>query len=276
MNSEQKKNTDFPLIPKSDRKCVWMELGIVSYKICDRNFQCETCPLDIGLRGDCHLMNHPKQEILEKADSNINEQSFSRKHNKSLERLLKYKLDEYCHVHPGHSWVKVLNKNRVKIGIDDIVATTLGSIDSVILPLPGERIRRGSYCGQIIQFEQIFSIVSPISGQVLKVNKTLTSFPNKLTLDPLKKGWMLVIKPDNLDQDIEYCRSGDVLLSWYLKEFKWLESKLSEGFNRKYDNIGITLADGGEVSRNLRNYLPKERYRHLVLSLLGVPESNSS
>jgi len=275
MNSEQKKNTDFPLIPKSDRKCVWMELGIVSYKICDRNFECETCPLDIGLRGDYHLMNHPKQEILEKVDSDINEQSFTRNHNKSLERLLKYKLDEYCYVHPGHSWIKVLNKDRVKIGIDDIVATTLGSIDSVILPLPGERIRRGSYCGQIIQFEHIFSIVSPLSGEVLKVNKTLASFPNKLTLDPLKKGWMLVVKPDNLDQDIEYCRSGDVLLSWYLKEFKWLESKLSEGFHRRYDNIGITLTDGGEISRNLRNYLPKEQYRHLVLSLLGVPESNS-
>jgi len=275
MNSEQKKNTDFPLIPKSDRKCVWMELGIVSYKICDRNFECETCPLDMGLRGDYHLMNHPKQEILEKVDSNINEQSFTTKHNKSLERLLKYKLDEYCYVHPGHSWIKVLNKNRVRVGIDDIVATTLGSIDSVILPLPGERIKRGSYCGQIIQFEHIFSVVSPLSGQVLKVNKTLTSFPNKLTLDPLKKGWMLVVKPDSLDQDIEYCRSGDVLLSWYLKEFKWLESKLSEGFHRQYDNIGITLTDGGEISRNLRNYLPKEQYRHLVLSLLGVPESNS-
>ena len=273
MTLKHKENVDFPLIPKSDKKCVWMELGIVSYKICDRNFQCETCPLDQGLRGKNNIMNHPKREIHRTVDSNIKEQSSTRKHDSSLEHLLKLKLDEYCYVHPGHCWIKVLKQKRVKIGIDDIVATTLGSIDSVILPLPGEKIVRGGCCGQIIQFEHIFSIVSPLSGQVIEINKELAAFPNELALDPLKKGWMLVIKPDNLEQDLKYCRSGDALLSWYLKEFKWLECKLTEGFQQKYDNIGITLTDGGEISRNLRNYLPRDRYRRLVLNLLGVPDS---
>ncbi len=262
------------MIPKSDKKCVWMELGIVSYKICDRNFKCETCPLDLGLRGDNDIMNHPKPEIQQSVDSITNQLFFSRKNDSSLDHLLKLKLDLNCYVHPGHSWIKVSGKNRVKIGIDDIVATILGSIDEVVLPLPGEKIKRGANCGQIIQFEHIFSIVSPLSGQVIKINKELANFPNKLILDPLNKGWMIVVKPDNLEQDIKYCRSGDALLSWYLKEFKWLESKLTEGFQQKYDIVGITLNDGGEISRNLRNYLPKDHYRRLVLSLLGVPESS--
>ena len=269
MKFKQKKNEVFRIVPKNDKKCVWMELGIVSYKICERNFECETCPLDQGLRGSSNL-NQQQQLMEQPTDSNTK----SQKADPSLERLFKLKLDEHRFVHPGHCWIEVLSKNQVKIGIDDIVATTLGSIDNVILPLPGEKITKGASCGQIIQFEHIFSIVSPLSGWVMKVNQELTNFPNKVILDPLNKGWMIIVKPENLDQDLKYCRSGDALYSWYLKEFKWLESSLAEGFRHNSQNIGMTLNDGGEISRNLRNYLPKERYRRLVLSLLGIPESN--
>ena len=269
-----KNKIQFPLIPKNEKKCVWMELGMVSYKICDRNFQCETCPLDQGLRGDNNIINHPKREIQKLVDFNTKRQTLSRKQDSSLEHLLKLKLHKDCFVHPGHCCIKVLSQNRVKISIDDIVATTLGSIDNVILPLPGDKIKRDATCGQIIQFEHIFSIVSPLSGKVVKINDELADFPNELTLDPLNKGWMLIIKPDNLDLDLKYCRSGGALFSWYLKEFKWLESNLAKGFQQEPDTVGITLNDGGEISRNLRNYLPHDQYRRLVLSLLGMPNPN--
>lgn len=275
MNITQKKNTPFPIVPGNEKKCVWMELGIVSYKICDRNFECDSCPLDQGLRGtdDAAMMNHPKQPIRQPGDSAIAQKFSSRKHPSTLQRVIKLKLDENCYVHPGHTWMKILNQNQVKIGIDDIAATTLGSIDEIILPLPGEKITRGASCGQIIQYEHIFSIVSPLSGRVMAVNKNLSSFPNKLILDPLNKGWAIVIKPENLEQDLTYCRSGDALYSWYLKEFKWFECNLAKSFQSECNTAGITLNDGGEISRNLRNHLPKENYRRLIVSLLGTPEA---
>ena len=275
MNSNNKEYASFRIIPKSQKKCVWMEIGIVSYKICDRNFKCDDCPLDKGLRGDSSIMNYNQKDFnlsKTKADKG---QPPSVKNKSSLEYLIKLKLDEHYYVHPGHSWIKVLSQKRVKVGIDDIVATTLGSIDSVILPLPGEKIRRGANCGQIIQFEHIFSVVAPLSGQVVQVNQELADFPNKLTLDPLNKGWMIMIKPDNLDQDLKICRSGDVLISWYLKEFKWLECNLNKSFQQESLNLGTTLYDGGEISRNLRNYLPKEHYRRLIINLLGVPNTDT-
>ena len=124
------------------------------------------------------------------------------------------------------------------------------------------------------KFEHIFSIVSPLNGEIIEINKELANFPNELILDPLKKGWLMIIKPENVEQDLKYCRTGDALYSWYLKEFSWFESTLSEAFQQKYDTIGLSLTDGGEISRNLRNYLPKEKYRQLVLSLLGSPDSD--
>jgi glycine cleavage system H protein len=271
MDSKLNEYSSLSIIPKSQKKCVWMELGIVSYKMCDRNFECDNCPLDEGLRGDNTIMNHPKPEKL--ANSKLRQKSNTLKRDSSLERMLKMKLDGHYYVHPGHCWIKVLNPNLIKIGIDDIVATTLGNIDEVVLPLTGEKIRRNASCGQIIQFEHIFSVVSPVCGKVIETNKELANFPSKLTLDPLNQGWMISLEPDDLENDLKHCRSGDALYSWYLKEFKWLENNLNKGFQQELGTIGFTLNDGGEISRNLRNYLAKDHYRKLIIDLLGVPNS---
>ncbi len=275
MKLDKKESDRFNIIPQNERKCVWMEAGVVSYKICDRDFHCETCPLDIGLRGDqAKVINHPKLNFLKKTRKK--EKAHSNMLTSTCKRLFKFKLDESRYVNPGHCWVEIRNKNRVRIGLDDIVGTALGSIDEIILPKENDYLERGASCGQIIQFEHIFSIVSPVSGTVKAVNRGLERFPNKIILDPLKSGWLLEIEPDNLQTDLQYCRTGDALLSWYLKEIKWLESNLGMGFNSHNKLVGVTLTDGGEISRNLRNYLPQDQYRRLIISFLGIPDSTSS
>lgn len=277
MNAKQNESKTFQIVPQNSNKCVWVEAGIVSYKICDRNFECETCPLELGLRGEKNgSLKHSNNEGQRFVDHTTKEGSTCTKPDSSYERLLKFKLDEHRYVNPGHSWIKLLSQNQVKIGIDDIVATAFGAIDEVIMPLPGGKVKRGASCGQVIQFEHIFSIVSPVSGEVLEINEELIKFPNQLTIDPLNKGWMMVIKSNNLEQDLKLCRSGDALMSWYLKEFKWFECHLAKGFNQQCEQVGITLTDGGEISRNLRNHLPMDQYRQMIISLLGLPDSSDS
>lgn len=33
-------------IPRHKKPCIWMEAGVVKYKLCDHNFDCNTCPFD--------------------------------------------------------------------------------------------------------------------------------------------------------------------------------------------------------------------------------------
>ena len=33
-------------------KCVWMASGVVTYKLCDFEYNCESCPFDQALRED--------------------------------------------------------------------------------------------------------------------------------------------------------------------------------------------------------------------------------
>lgn len=32
------------------QKCLWMDLGVVSYKLCDLEYDCEACPFDRAIR----------------------------------------------------------------------------------------------------------------------------------------------------------------------------------------------------------------------------------
>jgi glycine cleavage system H lipoate-binding protein len=46
----QAKRTSMKIVPPGKKKCVWMEAGVVSYKLCDNNFDCPTCAYDQAMQ----------------------------------------------------------------------------------------------------------------------------------------------------------------------------------------------------------------------------------
>ena len=47
---EKVKRESMKIVPPGKKKCVWMEAGVVSYKLCDNNFDCSTCVYDQGMQ----------------------------------------------------------------------------------------------------------------------------------------------------------------------------------------------------------------------------------
>jgi glycine cleavage system H lipoate-binding protein len=47
---ETTKKTSLKVVPPGKKKCIWMEAGVVSYKLCDNNFDCQTCSYDHGMQ----------------------------------------------------------------------------------------------------------------------------------------------------------------------------------------------------------------------------------
>jgi glycine cleavage system H lipoate-binding protein len=48
--AEETKKTSFKVVPPGKKKCIWMEAGVVSYKLCDNNYDCQTCSYDQGMQ----------------------------------------------------------------------------------------------------------------------------------------------------------------------------------------------------------------------------------
>ncbi|MDY6971680.1 MAG: hypothetical protein SV775_05055 [Thermodesulfobacteriota bacterium] len=45
-----KKKESMKIVPPGKKKCVWMEAGVVSYKLCDNNYDCPTCLYDQAMQ----------------------------------------------------------------------------------------------------------------------------------------------------------------------------------------------------------------------------------
>lgn len=44
------KRESLKIVPPGKKKCVWMEAGVVSYKLCDNNYDCSTCQYDHAMQ----------------------------------------------------------------------------------------------------------------------------------------------------------------------------------------------------------------------------------
>ena len=46
----KEKRESMKIVPPGKKKCVWMEAGVVSYKLCDNNYDCSTCVYDQAMQ----------------------------------------------------------------------------------------------------------------------------------------------------------------------------------------------------------------------------------
>jgi glycine cleavage system H lipoate-binding protein len=46
----KEKRESMKIVPPGKKKCVWMEAGVVSYKLCDNNYDCPTCVYDQAMQ----------------------------------------------------------------------------------------------------------------------------------------------------------------------------------------------------------------------------------
>lgn len=51
MSNAEEEIGDVRRTAESPTQCVWMQAGVVGYKLCDREFDCDQCPFDAALRG---------------------------------------------------------------------------------------------------------------------------------------------------------------------------------------------------------------------------------
>jgi glycine cleavage system H lipoate-binding protein len=61
------------IVPPGKKKCVWMEAGVVSYKLCDNNFDCSTCVYDQGMQ----LKVSRQKEAVQLAEVEISTEKFT-------------------------------------------------------------------------------------------------------------------------------------------------------------------------------------------------------
>jgi glycine cleavage system H protein len=94
-------------------------------------------------------------------------------------------------------WVRV-EGDQATIGITDYAQDQLGDIVYVeLLWDAGSSITHDGKFGDIESVKATSELVSPVSGEVVKVNEALKDQPELINDKPYDDGWMLVVKISN-------------------------------------------------------------------------------
>jgi len=276
-----KKKNYYQLIPEEDLKCVWMTAGLLSYKLCKYNLQCEKCPLDWELRNlsAAPSQGSPATQERKQINSEEGRRAAPLKKERSAgvvltEGLSRSSINGSLFYHPGHTWVKVEKADEVRIGIDSFLGKMIEKVKVIVLPLPGGRFVQGETLCSIIQEEGILHIVFPVSGSILSVNQKLKDQPELLTKDPLGEGFLLTLRPKNLQRDQKHLLFGEAALSWHRKELERFKTAVVSELSADQKGLGMTMQDGEIRLGDIEKLIDTERYIQLVSTFLRKGEKS--
>ena len=208
---ETKNHSTSRLIPEGELKCVWMTAGLVAYKLCDQEYNCDFCSFNESFLGERNfqtigdaIKNHEDRIKTVKLRSPVNNLDEFGIEKTLAERFLKglfdFKIEKDFLYYEGHTWVKQ-NNGHVKIGIDDFLCKFMTKIKHIILPPESTLILQEHPCCWIAGEFGTVPVVSPLSGYIISLNQEVFENPELPIADPYGRGWLLRLKPLDFEKE---------------------------------------------------------------------------
>lgn len=119
-----------------------------------------------------------------------------------------YNMPENLYYHQENSWVRLEPDDTVKVGMNDFYQKQAGDTTYIDLPFEGDTVNQGETCGKIQSSKWVGKLVAPISGEIIEVNRELESDCRLINKDPYGTGWIMKIKPANLDEELKKLANG--------------------------------------------------------------------
>jgi glycine cleavage system H protein len=135
-----------------------------------------------------------------------------------------YDMPDELYFHEEHSWARV-EDGKVRVGMDDMFRKEAGDIVFVDLPDEGDDVEQGEVCGKIQSRKWIGKLCAPVSGEIVEINEELEDDTTLINEDPYGKGWILVIEPTDLDDELGNLMQGDALIPFVDQEIKRTEEE---------------------------------------------------
>ena len=162
-------------------KCVWMWAGLLTYRLCDRNYRCDGCPVE-------KLFRPADGATVEPARIPAGSTPLAASRSSDPDRF-----------HDAqHLWLRVLPGECVQVGLDPLAARLLAPSDSVSLPPVGMRLPRGGTAATFALGGKSIEFASPLAGEVLRTHEVRRGRICSMLSHPYTRAWLLILSVPRL------------------------------------------------------------------------------
>ncbi len=103
-----------------------------------------------------------------------------------------------------YSWIMMQDDGTVLMGVERPFLHTVGRIQNIFLPAPGDKLRQGSVYFQVFSADlRSHTVLSPLSGTVVAINENVAADPAAALRDPYGEGWLVRLKPSRFEYEIK-------------------------------------------------------------------------
>lgn len=251
-------------------QCIWMLAGIINYKLCNRDFQCENCDFDKVMQGI--LPN-------KKVDRRVTSENSADEIAELLDETMTNQLDHYlftffakCKIHldrfyhTSHLWYKVDSDNIVSVGINNIIIKILQPVQNINFPQVGTSYSKNQPIVWIMRKDKNLPFYSPVEGKVVKLNRHFLKKPVKTGGE--NDDYFFKMEGDRLCDKIQQSCGNMSGLKYFTESANLIRKCLEITFNQtRPTNLGTTLADGGQTQLCLEKVIGELNFKKLISHL---------
>ncbi|MBS7606704.1 glycine cleavage system protein GcvH [Candidatus Bathyarchaeota archaeon] len=125
-----------------------------------------------------------------------------------------YEILEGLYYSKDWMWIKI-EDGKVRIGVTDYAQKQMREIVFAELPSVGAQVRKGEPFGTLESVKAVSDLVSPLTGRVVEVNERASGSPEVINEDPYGEGWLIVIEPANLEEELKTLMNFEQAVEWY-------------------------------------------------------------
>ena len=130
-----------------------------------------------------------------------------------------YEVPEGLYYSREFAWIKI-EGDKVRMGITDYAQKQLREIVYAELPSAGTEVKQNEPYGTVESVKAVSDLVAAVSGTVEEVNAEAQSKPELLNEDPFDKGWLVVVKPANLQTELPSLMDFSQAVEWHKNQGK--------------------------------------------------------
>jgi glycine cleavage system H lipoate-binding protein len=256
-----------PVRDSSELPCVWVTAGVLSYRLCNREYDCETCAL-------YHALQEGGPDAAAAAGAGATTPGVIVGDDPVGRYLAELGAGCSLHLDRAYSaeglWMETEPGGDVRIGLDDYTLRLLQPVQDVVLPRVGVWLQHRAPCAWVNRGRLAIALRSPVAGEVVAVHPRPALAP-PLGDDRPDDRWWFRLRPHESVTAASGLYRNEALLGWYLGRVRSVHEQLDAVMRPATDPaVGPVLNDGGLPAGDLEAVLGRERFEALVGTLFPM------